>query len=238
MENIFSIKIADLVFKIKSKFDYVKEFCKDFLTDEPSDFFIEATLEELEQEQSLYSVKYPLKYLETTCVYRHIAQLLPLKNRVVMHGVALKYIDSGFLFIAPSGVGKTTHAKLWQEYLGEKVEIINGDKPILEFSDSGIILHSNPWCGKEGIYKKTTAKLKGVCIVSRGENTICQVDLSDSLNSILVQIFMPTKEELADKTLLLLEKFSSVKIYKLKCDISKNAFLTSYNALTGDKYEN
>ena len=238
MENIFSIKIADLVFKIKSKFSYVKEFCKDFLTDDKNDFFIETTLEELEQEQMEYSVKYPLKYIETTCVYRHIAQLLPTKNRVVMHGVALKYLDSGFLFIAPSGVGKTTHTKLWQDYLGERVEIINGDKPILEFSDSGIILHSNPWCGKEGFYKKTTAKLHGICILSRGENNIRQVDFSDSLNSILVQIFMPKQENLAEKTLVLLERLSSVKIYKLKCDISKNAFLTSYNALTGEKYEN
>ena len=75
-----------------------------------------------------------------------------------MHGVALCYQQNGYLFLAPSGVGKTTHTNLWKEHLKDKVDIINGDKPILEFTQDKIILHASPWCGKENIFNKIIKK--------------------------------------------------------------------------------
>ena len=165
MKTTFKIEVSGVVFKINSQFGYAKEFCKDFLTQKVEDYEISTTLEEIKEEQARYTEKYLPQQVETTCIYRHIARLLPLKNKIVAHGVALKYKNNGYLFVAPSGTGKTTHTNLWKRYLGKEVEIINGDKPILEFAPSGIILHSNPWCGKEGIYTKTSAPLKAICII-------------------------------------------------------------------------
>ena len=176
------------MFKINAIYDFAKEFCSAFITQEKSEFEISTTEQEILAEQQLYQIKYHPKYLETTCIYRHIAELLPLKNRVVMHGVALCYQQNGYLFLAPSGVGKTTHTNLWKEHLKDNVDIINGDKPILEFTQDKIILHASPWCGKENIFNNKTAELKAICLIDRAEkNSIQQIDAINYLNKLLVQ---------------------------------------------------
>ena len=239
MKTTFKIELSGVVFKINSQFEYAKEFCKDFLTQKCEDYEISTTLEGIKEEQTNYTEKYPPELVETTCIYRHIAELLPLENRIVMHGVALKYKDNGYLFVAPSGIGKTTHANLWKKYLGEEVQIINGDKPILEFTSNGIILHSNPWCGKEGVYTKTTAKLNAICLIGRGK--ICSIEKADflfNLDKMLNQIYMPQNQSSLDKTIEYINNLSEVDTYQLKCDISKHAFVLSYKKLTGENYEN
>ena len=42
----------------------------------------------------------------------------------------ISFDGQGIAFAAPSGTGKTTHIKLWQRLYGDRVEIINGDKPL------------------------------------------------------------------------------------------------------------
>ena len=234
----FKVELAGVVFKINCLFDYAVEFCKDFLTQKKEDYEISITLEEIELEQANYIQKYPPQLVETTCIYRHIAELLPLKNKIVMHGVAFKYKSNGYLFVAPSGIGKTTHINLWKRYLGEEVVIINGDKPILEFTSSGIILHSNPWCGKEGNYTKITAKLNAICLINRGFCCIERADFLSNLDKMLNQIYMPQNKSSLEKTIELINQLSEVDTYELKCDISKNAFVTSYEKLSGEIYEN
>jgi molecular chaperone HtpG len=113
------------------------------------------------------------------------------------------------------------------------------DKPILEFTPSGIILHSNPWCGKEGIYTKTTAKLNAICIISRAQNcSIEKISFLSNLDKMLNQIYMPQNQDSLDKVIELINNLAEVKSFELKCDISKNAFVLSYEKLSGERYEN
>jgi serine kinase of HPr protein (carbohydrate metabolism regulator) len=48
---------------------------------------------------------------------------------ILFHGSALSLDGEGFIFTAKSGVGKSTHAGLYRELYGERVEMINDDKP-------------------------------------------------------------------------------------------------------------
>ena len=48
-----------------------------------------------------------------------------------MHGAVIEYEGNGYMFSADSGTGKTTHILLWRKFLGDKVKIVNGDKPFL-----------------------------------------------------------------------------------------------------------
>ena len=239
MVESFKIKIAGVIFKINAVYDFAKEFCASFLTQENFDYEITTTEQEILAEQALYQVKYHPKYLETTCIYRHIAELLPLKNRVVMHGVALKYQQNGYLFLAPSGTGKTTHTNLWKDYLKDNLDIINGDKPILEFKKGDIILHASPWCGKENIFNNKTAELKAICLIDRAvQNTIEKIDAINNLQNLLVQVYMPKNLTSSEKTIDLVNTLCEVDLFKLHCNISKDAFILAFNTLTGEKYEN
>ena len=67
--------------------------------------------------------------------YTDIAEKIPLSNAFVLHSATIDVEGVGVAFSAHSGTGKTTHMNLWQELLGDKMVVVNGDKPIVRFFD-------------------------------------------------------------------------------------------------------
>lgn len=61
----------------------------------------------------------------------------------VIHGACILYKDNAYLFIAPSGTGKTTHIRLWIKHLRDLV-IINGDKPIIRLINTLPYIYGTP----------------------------------------------------------------------------------------------
>ena len=57
-------------------------------------------------------------------------------NAFMVHASAIVYQNQGILFSAPSGTGKTTHTKLWEQF-DSSAFILNDDSPILRFMDDG-----------------------------------------------------------------------------------------------------
>ncbi len=84
----------------------------------------------------------------------------------VIHAVSVLYRDRIWLFSAPAGTGKSTHAKLWQSLFG--VPVINGDLAMLSVSEHGPVFHPLPWCGTSGIAADETHPLGGVIFLKRG----------------------------------------------------------------------
>ncbi|MDO4436602.1 MAG: hypothetical protein Q4B77_01420 [Coriobacteriaceae bacterium] len=87
---------------------------------------------DIERERLKADGEYPDAYLETLAVLRGMAEVAPLHGRLLVHAVALEYRGDGYLFCAPSGTGKSTHARLWCEHLGADARILNGDKCFIE----------------------------------------------------------------------------------------------------------
>lgn len=50
----------------------------------------------------------------------------------------LEIDGKAYMFSAPSGTGKSTHAKLWRDCFGDRVTMINDDKPLIKFREDGI----------------------------------------------------------------------------------------------------
>ncbi len=51
----------------------------------------------------------------------------------MLHASLISFDGKGYAFSAPSGYGKSTHARLWRGYFGSRVLILNGDKPIIKY---------------------------------------------------------------------------------------------------------
>ena len=143
------------------------------------------------------------------------------------------------MFTAPSGTGKTTHIRLWKKFLGDECEIVNGDKPILHIENNETIAFSTPYAGKEGYQNHSFAPLKGICLIRRGEeNKIERVNAGEYISEIVKQIYMPFEPLQAIKTLELLDNMlRSIPLYVLYCDISEQAFRTSFNAMNAEIQE-
>ena len=126
---------------------------------------------------------------------------------------------------------------LWKELLGERANIINGDKPVIRFGGKAPVAYGTPWCGKECWNENTCVPLKSLCkIVKSKENRIRELSGDEAVCSLMSQVVMPDDSESAALTLELLDKLmGSVKIYELSCDISLDAARLSLETMKGEK---
>ena len=232
----FCVNFSDLNIKIKSIYDYTYDFCREYICDGTPDFAVETTEEKIDAEINTVDFGPSRGYAESICIYREIAEKLPEFNRCVFHGAVLEYNNKGFIFTAPSGTGKTTHIRLWKKFLGDKVSIVNGDKPILHIEKDGVIAYATPYAGKEKYQNHSSVQLCGICIIKRGkENRIEKVKAGDYLTEIITQMYMPFEPEHSIKTLELLDTLlKTVPLYVLHCDISEEAFKTSFGELVNE----
>ena len=251
---MFKIKIADFIIEIDNKYSYIEKFCSKYIYNgEEKDFSATCTMEDIYKEerdaQGDEEVRLTLErmseqgkyaYLECTCIYRAICLQLPERNAFVMHAATIEVDGYGYAFTARSGTGKSTHISLWKKLLGDKVQIVNGDKPIVRLIDGVFYAYGTPWCGKEGWNRDTRAPLKGLCFVERAiENRIEKMPLDLAATRIMKQILIPTDAMGAINTFDLVDKMlNKVNCWLLGCNISLEAAEVAYKAMSGGSNEN
>ena len=245
---IFIVKLAGQRIQIHSVYPELKDFFKDYIVEgEAYDFSVSWTKEDILAEQEYSEEKnFPLTYLETLAALRKISDILPTRQRFLMHGASITYNDKAYLFTAISGTGKSTHISLWRKHLGEAVQIVNGDKPFLSIGEPDatghrpVHIYGTPWAGKENWQKNRSAQLNGNCFLCRGTtNTIRKIEPAECLSLLMKQVYIPAYTEAAGCTLDLLDLLvTNVPLYILECDISEDAVRCSFEAMTGLKYPN
>lgn len=232
--------IAGLKVEMNIRYDMLRLRSEKYLADfegEP-DIFIEAPEETLE----LMRRKSPNltdEQREYICTSAHFYNQLLSFDGFLLHSSAISYDGKAYLFSADCGTGKSTHTRLWCEYLGDAVKKINDDKPALRLIDGVFCAIGTPWSGKTDENENVTVPVGGVVLLERG--TVNKIEPAEKLKavmSLLRQTFFPPKRENTDRMAELMDKFiRSVPVYRLECDMSEDAVKTSFEALTGSKYE-
>lgn len=236
-------KIADIVFQAKLLYPYTEKLCKDyeyFGSIEPA-FSVEITREDVEAERVIIS-EYSDDMLESLALFRKLCDYaLKNENAILFHSSAVMVDGGAYLFTAPSGTGKSTHARLWREMLGDRAVMINDDKPIIRYVDGHFYVYGTPWNGKHHLGTNDRAKIKAICkIYQAKQNVIRKLDAKTMLFNVLNQTIRPKEIENMDKLLVLIDKMlNSVDLYELGCNISKEAAELSYKTMSkGDHDEN
>ena len=167
----FKIKIAELCVSMECNYPYAQRLCKDFISEGgEADISVSVKPRDIDEEKKQYGDdRFSDGYCEGICLYREIAERLPLLDGFVFHGAAVTVGDKGYIFTAPSGTGKTTHISLLLKNYPDSVSIVNGDKPIIRKIGGEWRVCSTPWAGKEGWKSNRTAPLCGIVIVTRAE---------------------------------------------------------------------
>ena len=232
----FNVEFAKLNIRINCKYDYTYKYCKDYITDGEPVFTVSPDDEAIDREIEISEFTPSRAYAESICVYREISEIIPRYNRIIFHGAVISYNNNGYIFTAPSGTGKTTHISLWKKYV-DGVEIVNGDKPLLQIEDK-VTAYATPYAGKERYENHSFADIKAICIIQRGKvNKIRRVESGEVLTQLMSQLYLPEDAEATIRTLDLLDKLVRlVPLYVLECDISEEAVKTSFEALTGESY--
>ena len=107
---------------------------------------------------------------------------------VSIHAAAVEKNGEAYAFSGPSGIGKSTRAKAWEETLD--AELINGDRPLVDTRN--LELYGIPWDGKEQCFRNVHYPLKAICEVRRsGSVYIRNMSYMQRRKLLLRQGFMP-----------------------------------------------
>ena len=155
------------------------------------------------------------------------------------------FVFRGYIFIAKSGTGKSTHTKLWRELFGDRAVMVNDDKPLIrikavadkntERGSSQAVVCGTPWDGKHRLSSPVSVPIRAICILERGrQNRIERIGRSEAMSMLIQQSYRPQEPLALAKTLSLLESLAAcVGLYRMECNMDIEAAKVAYNAMKG-----
>ena len=230
-------KIADVVFDAKFMFGYTAKLCENYLYSgkKAPEFSVVTVQSDIDKEKALCGAeKFPDYYLESLAVFRKLCEyILSCRQGLIFHSSAVAVDGKAYLFTAPSGTGKSTHARLWREMLKDKVVMVNDDKPIVRLIGGEFYVYGTPWNGKHRLDTNCRAKIAAICEIRQGKvNKIEEISPAEMLLVVLNQTIRPEDLRLMDNLLGILDKLlKKVRLCRLTCDVSEEAARVSFEKM-------
>lgn len=156
--------------------------------------------------------------------------LFALERRMISHGslilhcAYMEYRGKGVLFSAPSGVGKSTQAELWERYRGSQT--INGDRALLRKKDGVWYACAWPVCGSSGICKRMDVPIHAIVMLQQGQkNMVVRLSPGKAFGQIYPQITINQwNPEFVQAAMNGIEDLIlQVPVWELTCDVSEGA---------------
>lgn len=136
-----------------------------------------------------YLPDFKYAFSEITNSFSHIGfeELLMYGNRLILHASLITTEYGGILFSGPSGIGKSTQARLWKEYKGS--EIINGDRPIMGKIDNVWYAWGSPYAGSSTYHSSKKVPVRAIILLGQGSrNHIEPVPPAVAFRKLYMQI--------------------------------------------------
>ncbi len=240
----FLLKIAGHTAKVTSLFESTPQYFKPYLTEDPPEFSITVTREDIAFEQADLLEEahrdgfkprvFTDPFLERAAIQRAFAEFLFDYDILLFHGSAVAVDGKGYLFTAHSGTGKSTHTRYWMQVFGNRAVMVNDDKPFLKLKDGRIWLHGSPWSGKHGLDSNIRVPLQGLCILERGkENHITGLCSEDALPMLRKQAYQPLEQEKAQAFLQLVSRLSAdASLWTMACTKDPKAAEIAHGAMS------
>lgn len=236
-------RIAEKNIQIKSLYNSVHEYCRDYRSSGQPDFTVEITQQDIDNEsirsarndiaEGLSIRKWPEDYLEELAVYRKIAEKMIGYDTFLFHGSAVAVDGQAYLFTANSGTGKSTHTRLWRRLLGDRAVMVNDDKPLIKVTGNGVTVFGTPYNGKHRIGNDIAVPLRAICVLERAEeNSIRQISKSEVFAMLIQQTYRPDDKLLLLKTLTLINNMADqISFWHLGCNMDISAAKIAYEAM-------
>ena len=82
-------------------------------------------------------------------------------STLLLHASVTRYEGRGNLFFGVSGTGKSTHSRLWHEYVPGS-DLMNDDNPVIRFENGQCLVYGSPWSGKTLCYRNVVAPVNAL----------------------------------------------------------------------------
>lgn len=233
------ILAAGVPVEIENRWSPIARQCEAFYTDAAPVLAVSVTDADLEKERAASLQESPSDAaLESIAVYRKLIDALLPYDVLMMHAAIVVLDGQAVAFAAPSGTGKTTHARLWCAHFGRRAEILNGDKPLLRVCQDGFWAYGTPWKGKENLGTTGSAPLRAVCFLEQGaQNAIRSIGGAETLCRLVQQVLIPAREPELSLTLGLVDRLmEQLPFYVLSCTPEESAVCTVYDRLKSEGF--
>ena len=223
----------DFSYDIQRTEPALEEYKREF---DSADVIIEVSEKDKNEEAQSAEVWHGDGQLTFFVCLRKLASWIPLNGAFVCHSACFDVDGVGVAFAAHSGTGKTTHMNLWQKLLGDRMTVVNGDKPIVRFFDDEPktpYAYGTPWNGKEHLGCNMRTPLKHICFIERSEtNFVEKLDKAEAINRIFNQVYKPKDPIAVMNTMTLIDRLlSCCNLWIIHCNMEDDAAETAYNAI-------
>lgn len=231
----FKIKIADVVFLVKANYLDTRNYFSSFLSEEEA-------VEEIcinENDIDIFQKSMPdfdRQMSERAVLKYRMDKILVDYGAFPFHASALSYKGEGYVFTALSGVGKSTHTRIWKETYGEDVIIINDDRPYLKVIGDSVFAFSHPQAGKHMLYTNTKCQIRAIGKIVRDEqNYVKPVTQAEFFPFFVQQTFTMDEPKTTWSIISLIKKvLERVSLYEIHCNMDSNAAELIYEHIQGD----
>ena len=169
------------------------------------------------------------EYLSRTAMYSMIDSSV-----LSFHGVLMEYNGKGIIISAPSGTGKTTHARLWRDE--KNALIINGDNSCCIKENGAWKGFGIPWSGTSGEQINRNVPVVATVVLERGDkNKAYSINEYDAFCNLQPLMHYPAWDKnKTDRAIELCNGFlKDVPVFKLECRPDADAVQTLFKALEG-----
>ena len=142
---------------------------------------------------------------------------MTMRDGMPLHASLVEKDSYGVVFLGPSGMGKSTQAKLWVEHQG--ADFIIGDRPGLRRIDGQWIGFGMPWDGKDNIMQQKQVPIRALISLEQAlENSIRRLTKQEAMMVLLNQVMMPMWDDdaMAQLTPLMGQLATEIPFYHLK----------------------
>ena len=240
----FTIRLADLPIGVTALYPQTAEKYRSYFSEESPIFSVVNTTDAIARERDLVSQLMAadprafghlcaMEALDDQAAYHQVAERLPEFDAMLIHGSAIALDGQAYLFMAPSGTGKSTHARLWREHFGSRAVMVNDDKPMLRFREDGIWICGTPWQGKHDLGNNIAVPLRAACVLTRSaENHVEPLSPAEAFPALLRQSYRFDRADHAEQMLRLNERLmTAVPLFRLGCNMDPEAVRICYEGI-------
>ena len=156
-------------------------------------------------------------------------------NRIPIHGSCIVNAERAYLFLGESGTGKSTHTRLWREFIAGSA-LLNDDSPIIAAESDGVYIYGSPWSGKTPCYKPLKFPLGGCVRLSQAPynkmKRLITLNAYAALHPSCPPEFAYDEELYAGISQTLDAILSKVPVYHLACLPNEAAAQLSHGVMT------
>lgn len=227
-------KIAELNIKITPVCPQTEKRLLPYICDEQDfDFDASATQAEIDEYIKNSDASGIPHLAEDAIVLTKISHtVLESYDGCFFHSSCLELDGEGYMFTALSGTGKSTHTRRWREYFGDKVTMINDDKPLIRRIDGKYYVCGTPWMGKSDIGCNMISPIKAIYVLKRGEENRAELTSPGKvIRQLMEATLLPQNRENMINLLSLFDGlFKDAKLIELHCNTDIEAAKIAFDA--------